>query len=347
MPYFPNKVGASITPDFCALPLCSLSPHATCHYSRGHSLPPRQGTSSRFLEGVATATSSLSLALAGQRCRAWCFTAYDFTDYVALGELNRDVTYLVAGKETCPDTGRLHQQGYVEFRNPLSLAAVKVHLDAPALHLAARRGTSQEAAEYCKKDGDWREWGQLSRQGARNDLAAIREVVAATGSIKAVCEAATSYQGLRAGELLLKYVSTGDRAPPRVKWYWGPTGTGKTRAAIAEAGAEPYWLSSGTLQWWDGYDGERYVILDDFRPEPAVSFARVLRYLDRYAVRVPVKGGTRELRATVMVVTSNLDPALAYDGRLLPGESVAPLLRRLHVVRHFPVGPLHAWVAGH
>ncbi len=269
-------------------------------------------------------------------------------DFIAVAAADASgVSYLVAGQETCPDTGRRHQQCYVEFTLSVTLRRAKELLKTAAVHLDPRGGTAKQASDYCKKDGDFLTWGRLTEQGKRTDLDAVKAAVTDTGTMAAVCAVATSYQGLRGGELLLKYLSPRRSVPPRVQWFWGPTGTGKTRAAIEACWEAAYWMSSGTLQWWDGYDGEVAVILDDFRPEPGVPYARVLRLLDRYPVRVPVKGSSRELLATTIIVTSNFAPELVYDGRLGVGESIEPLLRRLHRVREFKAEPLAAWVAGH
>ena len=61
--------------------------------------------------------------------------------------------------------------------------------------------------------------------------------------------------------------------------YWGATGTGKSRRAWEEAGLDAYPKDPRT-KWWDGYTGQRNVVVDEFRG--TIDVAHLLRWLDRY-----------------------------------------------------------------
>ncbi|GIY98945.1 hypothetical protein CEXT_117961 [Caerostris extrusa] len=56
-------------------------------------------------------------------------------------------------------SGTPHLQGYVVSNNRQRLSAAKKIL--PAAHLEISRGAPQEASDYCKKDGDFSEYGRL------------------------------------------------------------------------------------------------------------------------------------------------------------------------------------------
>ena len=51
-----------------------------------------------------------------------------------------------------------HLQGYVHFKNEKSLKQLKALM--PRAHVEARKGTIQQAIEYCQKEGDWEEHGE-------------------------------------------------------------------------------------------------------------------------------------------------------------------------------------------
>ena len=65
--------------------------------------------------------------------------------------------------------------------------------------------------------------------------------------------------------------------------YWGPPGTGKTRRAQFEAGKDAYWLrkpiSRNGALWWDGYEGQDVVVIDEFYGWIARDFMQRMRPL--------------------------------------------------------------------
>lgn len=116
----------------------------------------------------------------------------------------------------------------------------------------------------------------------------------------------------------------------RVNVFWGRTGTGKSRRAWDEAGEGAY-SKCPRSKFWDGYQDQQHVVVDEFRG--GIDVAHLLRWFDRYPVRVEVKGSSRPLAATTLWITSNLDPVLWYPA--LDEETVQALLRRL-TITHFP-----------
>lgn len=236
---------------------------------------------------------------------------------------------MVVGNEV-GESGTPHLQGYAEFDRAVDLGTLGRLLGGRA-HVEACKGTAAQNIAYCRKGGDcYCERGVPGAPGTRNDIRAVRELVRNTGRMADVIEIATSYQSLRMAELLLKYVGPERKSPPRVRWFWGPTGTGKTLSAVTEAGGD-FWMSSRSLRWWDGYDGQTKVIFDDFRAD-FCTFHELLRILDRYPFRVEVKGGSRPLLATDIWVTSCHPPERVYPNC---GERVEQLIRRIHEVREF------------
>jgi hypothetical protein len=112
--------------------------------------------------------------------------------------------------------------------------------------------------------------------------------------------------------------------------YWGPTGTGKSRRAWDEAGMEAYCKDPRT-KFWCGYQMEKNVVIDEFRG--GIDIAHLLRWLDRYPVRVEIKGSSMPLHANKIWITSNLDPRLWYSD--VDQMTVDALMRRL-TITEFP-----------
>lgn len=259
------------------------------------------------------------------KVRNICITLNNPTDEEYLKLQERDCGYCILGREV-GEGGTPHIQGYYEFKNPVSFNGLKK--DFPRMHIERRIGTSKQAADYCKKEGNFWEKGVLSVQGKRNDIAVVKELLEDGAGMRDVVTHVNSYQAMRCGELILKYKERTRDWKPTVYWFWGPTGTGKTRTAFELCGENEPWVSGKDLQWWDGYDAHENVIIDEFRGD-FCKFHELLKILDRYPYRVMNKGGSRQLLATTIYITSCFPPDKVYESR----EDIGQLLRRVdHIV---------------
>lgn len=94
-------------------------------------------------------------------------------------------SYVCYGRE-CSDSGTPHLQGYCEFEVRKTLNQVR--LISARAHWEARRGSQAQAVEYCRKDGDFKEFGRLavSAQGRRSDLDEIAERLRGGASLRSI-----------------------------------------------------------------------------------------------------------------------------------------------------------------
>lgn len=91
---------------------------------------------------------------------------------------------------------------------------------------------------------------------------------------------------------------------------YGPSGSGKTRAAASYDPGNTFFLARprdkhGSV-WWNGYDGQRTIVVDEFYGWLQRDF--VQRLIDRYPLRLEVKGDTVQMRARTVFITSNVPP---------------------------------------
>lgn len=237
------------------------------------------------------------------RARAWCFTVNNPTEEDRAWLGNVDVRYIVYGDEV-GEEGTPHIQGYVEFVNQKTLASLKKVM--PRAHFEQRRGTSKQAAEYCMKEGKYTERGKRSEQGHRTDL----DIVAAEAiEGKPMREIALDHpvsfiryeRGIRS---LREMVEKQRDFKPYVVWIYGPTGSGKSRTATSH----PSVYIKDNTKWWDGYEHEERIVVDDFDPT-AWSLQYLLRLLDRYAFRGERKGGYVTINSKEIYITSIHPPS--------------------------------------
>jgi len=268
------------------------------------------------------------------RARRWCFTInnYNEDDLARCHEAVHDgvCRFICFGLEIAPETGTPHIQGYLECAGQKARRTLSKAFPRAAFFQA--NGTAEQNIAYCSKEGKFFEDGEnplipaedgsLKGQGRRNDIHRVKQIIANGGGMADIIDEAGSYQSLKAGELLLKYSEPRRAVKPVVIWIHGPTGTGKS--ALAGELAPDAWWTAKSLKWWDGYDAHRNVVIDDFRADYC-TFHEMLRILDRHPYRVETKGGSRQLLATRIVVTSPFPPESVYRER----EDIGQLLRRI------------------
>ena len=121
-----------------------------------------------------------------------------------------------------------------------------------------------------------------------------------------------------------------------VLWFKGDTGEGKTRSAveIAERYNLDWWMSSESLKWFDGFDGQQVAIIDEFRKTMLSEWSFLLRLLDGYSLFVQVKGGFTRWNPKIVVITTPASPEECFswvdkDGQTKDWDRMEQLIRRL------------------
>lgn len=207
--------------------------------------------------------------------------------------------------------------------------------------LHTMRGTIQQAEDYiCKEDTTDPDNPTVHRintrpggQGARNDLS---DLITAINSGKREFEI---YEADPAN--YIKFSAGVKRAiallcPKRtfktvVYWFFGPTGTGKSKLAN-EIGGDSVYYKSPNNDWWEGYQNEEIVIIDDYRTNMC-TFSEILRLFDRYPHKVNIKGSHSEFNSKIIIVTCPKSPVETWTTR--SNEDLNQLNRRITDIVQF------------
>lgn len=210
--------------------------------------------------------------------------------------------YLILGREE-GEEGTLHLQGYCVFVNRQYLAGAKKIW--PRAHLEIRRGTALEAITYCKKDGDWQEWGEkpITNKQRMTERWEQAYNLAKEGKLEQIekCLLVRNYHAFK------RIRQDNPDKPEELQdvcglWYLGPTGSGKSHTARERF---PNLYDKPLNKWWDGYRHEGTVLLDDVGPKQAPWLSYYLkRWADRYSFPAESKGTTHQIRPQRLVVTS-------------------------------------------
>ncbi len=283
----------------------------------------------------------------------WCFTDFggakgnrreikgweDWAAEQAKGKTGK-VVYVVVGMEICPNTKKPHGQGFLQLKNRLRLRGVKDQVGLQAIHLEpkAKNSTVEEAIDYCKKDGDYWEWGtKKPGQGNRSDIAEVRDDIKAGMSIPDIIMKSPEVWFKYSGAVLKTRAIFRGLAVPKtreveVTVLWGPTGTGKTWTAMDYHSVfkmQGYDLQKG---WFCQYKGEDRLVIDEFT-NGSCNIARLLALLDGYKLELQIKNASTWAEWSEVVLTTNLQwPEMIYPGAN-PAHRAA-LFRRVNNVEY-------------
>lgn len=259
------------------------------------------------------------------RSRGWCFT---WNNYPADHEssLNSvECRYIIFGRETAPDTGTPHLQGYIYWDNPKALGGVRRIL--PGCHLSAARGNSDQNRDYCSKGGDFVERGDLPispAQRGRNEVDRWNTIWshAKSGNFDEIDK-----------DILIRYYSSIKKIRmdymPQVEplagvcgfWIFGLSGCGKTRAVLS---AYPQAFIKPRNNWWDGYQQEEVVLLDDVDKFDRGLGGKLKHWADFAPFIAEQKGGSLRIRPKKLIVTSQYKMEDIWDDE----ETLLALNRR-------------------
>lgn len=258
------------------------------------------------------------------RSRNFCFTLNNYEKNEIKILKNFEYKYIIFGFEKGKE-GTPHLQGYIEFSNAVRFSTIKKKL--PRIHLEKRKGTAAQASDYCKKDGDFFEDGEISKQGARNDLVEIKKKIDEGVKMSDIADDHFgSYVRYHKGFEKYKSLKTEDRTEkPHNTWRWGLTGVGKTFKVFEKHGAENIYVKDGS-QWWDGYENQEVILIDDF-DHNQWNYRELLRLLDGYKITVQVKGGTVKINSPRIYITCEYPP-----NKIWSDNKLDQVLRRLDVV---------------
>lgn len=256
----------------------------------------------------------------GPYAKNWCFTLNNY-EHLLDGDTFPSLTYMVY-QEELGESGTPHLQGYMQFSVKQRLTTLLKIDDLTGAHFEVAKGSLAQNEEYCTKDegriGGPYHWGapQSAGQGQRTDLLALTQLIDSGKRFRELIED----QGTRAPCLRFhKYLRLYKRLiTERRDWlmnvflFVGTPGTGKSRTAHILAGmlGKYYCVppSKGSGLYWDDYDGETTVIIDEMDGN-RMSATFFNQLCDRYPLEVPVHGGAgHQFCSQNIIICSNFLP---------------------------------------
>ncbi len=212
----------------------------------------------------------------------------------------------------------------------------------PQAHLEVMKSTSPKAAiDYCRKEetrtsGPW-SFGQEPVMGKRTDLVRLHSAILEGSSPEDLLSAtdgqmittvlqypkaastvhllATKMRRVRATATRIAR-GLAPMNPPLSTWMIGPTGIRKTSSILTKYGLEkiysPLVSSKGDQLWWDNYESQPVLLLDEFASE-SLPIKVLLQLLDGSPLLLlPVKGGSTYVEFTQIFIIQNEEDSYQY-----------------------------------
>lgn len=288
------------------------------------------------------------------------------------------LSYFVGELEIAPTTGMYHIQFYCEARSGLQWTIVTfrrspLFKNIPigegglSLKVLKSRGTAEQNRVYCLKDkaltlwfyekGKFRNIGQ-GKDGKYLDLQKKLDAAVPLRQI-AKGDFTTYLRHYRAIDRYIEVTRPGARPePPKVLFIHGASGSGKSSLIKHYFPEHPnpddvYWLTasqkSGGIVYWDGYTGQKIVIIDEYHGgffgPGSIRFLKL--FFDKDPCTVPVHGSSAQCVASLVIFISNYDVKECFDTSKFdnfPWGYSNPMYRRIFDARNpwkiMEIGPL-------
>lgn len=236
----------------------------------------------------------------------WCFTVNNYTDADETLFQNLDTSYLIYGREV-GESLTPHLQGFLVLHKTARLSGMKkLH---PTAHWEASKGTAAQNRAYCTKDGNIFESGELPLSRKQiGEMEIARYDHARKAAISGDFDSIPSDIYIRHLSALHKIRALSQTVPTALdgsllnEWIHGPAGTGKSSKAYSE---NPGSYLKGLNKWWDGYNGQDTVIIDDMDPFHKSLAQEFKQWAHHHPFPAETKGGSLCIRPKKLVVTSN------------------------------------------
>lgn len=269
------------------------------------------------------------------RSRNYVFTLNNWTEehksmLAMLCKGSDSIRCLFYGEEV-GNSGTPHLQGFICYKAMKSHRQVVKQL--PGAHVEPMNGTIEQSVVYCEKGGKTTLHGILpmsnTAKGKKEKERWDRiKTLAKSGKLDEI----ESDVYIRHYNVLKRIAADHAPAPASIdnlinEWYHGPSGTGKSRKARTDYPDAYIKLNN---KWWDGYNGEDTVIIEDIDKYDVALGGHLKRWSDHYPFPAEFKGGVKKIRPKKIIITSNYHPSEIWEDR----NTIEPIERR-YKVTHF------------
>lgn len=257
---------------------------------------------------------------------------------------NNEIKYIGWGKETCPSSGRLHNQAFIYFYSerstrPKNLNKIGNIFGPKHCYVAPMKGNFRQNTAYCSKESELEHSGDPPEQGARGDL---RETIALISKGSMCADDVAMLDPISYNLYKKTYEKAEDiyqRTIYRTEhtegiWYYGKSGIGKSHEAFKDYSPKTHYVKPAE-DWWDGYKGQETVIINEFRENSGhnISWQYLMELTDKWPMEVKRRGRTPiPFTSKRIIITSPEHPKETFCKSISLGDNYKQLKRRFKIV---------------
>jgi len=238
--------------------------------------------------------------------------------------------YIVYGREV-GESGTPHLQGFIVFKSQKTFSAARSVFLPYHPHIEVCRGSVDDNERYSKKDGDYYESGdkpisQVAKGILEKERWGVALAAAKAGRLDDIPDD-IRFKYYATCKLIMKdnLVMPADIDGLTGIWIYGLSGCGKSRYARH---TYPGAYLKMANKWWDGYQEQQYVILEDIDPRHNCLGHHLKLWTDRYSFLAEMKGSAIAIRPLKIIITSQYCIGDIFDDPL----TVDALTRRMEVM---------------
>ena len=257
-------------------------------------------------------------------------------------------------------TGTYHTHAFLLGYSPIRFSTVKRRF--PTAHIEAAHGSAKENRDYVRKEGKWAETAkaETSVAGTFFEFGELPTEAEETAPkmhqlVQDVTDGCTTVEIIKSNPSFafkgkdidaLRETLTSERFKTenrdvKVHYFYGDTGTGKTRGIFERHNPEDvcrvtdYGRKTGLR--FDAYHGQDVLVFEEFHSQ--VPIDAMLNYLDVYPLMLPARYNDRVACYTTVYITSNLPLEQQYtDVQRYKPETWKAFLRRISEVKEYRKG---------
>lgn len=264
------------------------------------------------------------------RCRKWLLTfnnpgkyGFDHDNIKAALTTIKNIKYWCMCDEVGKE-GTYHTHLFIYRDTQIKFTVIKKKF--PTAHIDYPLGTTQENRDYVRKEGKhkdtdkadtnlpntFEEFGEcpIEEQGKRNDLNELYSMIKDGLSDYDIIENNPKYMIQfnkidRCRQVLLEEKFKNTFRKLTVEYWYGKTGSGKTKTVMERYGYENVYRVTNYKYPFDGYKGQDVIVFEEFYN--SIRIQEMLTYLDGYPLELPCRYNNKIACYTKVFILSNVD----------------------------------------